>query len=793
MAQAIHLKTVRQSRAPWTVATFELVLEGFEPGSAVTVEVMEVDENNQAAVQQAERQLGTISGEVLQSSSSTQQYLVNTNATGDSHIGPSISITTDQTIASNQFFFDLPTTDADDKWTISIRLLGDPTVESNFCFVQRDRQNLPPTRATYPWHGQNLVNAFYNDGSVNSTGSAGYFHDLALAIGEARHFIFVVDWSFHPYFVFNRPSGQTIGRALIDWATRQTEGLAAIHTWDHTVGSGDGQNDSGESIFNSEMLKPGNMYWRMSSRTGENGAAGFGWSHHQKFVVMDCPCPGDSQSRRTIKAFLGGLDLTQGRFDWPEHPILPEDPAAAFFRRVTSSGRTVHDWYNAEFTSPTLSADRHSVLADNNRTTPRQPWHDIHCQVTGPVAWDLVREFVGRWSVDPVWHPNEAEGDTNAATITRVHNLFTSLFNRSRFVQQWEHHPLDGIWQGQILRSITSDHWRTATPINTPAQHPEFHWSITESRVRERSIQEMYLRMIARARNFIYIETQYFIGSGNQWPNGTRGGVANRIPKAIADKIIAKINENENFHVYLIIPYFPEGDPSSSVNQAQRDYQWNSIAVIIRAIEAVQSNSWQNYLTIGFLANWTHLPAALHNSGNRAERVCHNRRYMIYVHTKAMIVDDRYIIIGSANLNERSLAGGRDSEIGIGLWPEMTKGDQCRDMIRNLRRRLFLEHFGTLPAQWETPHLDPCRREIQTLGNNNWRLFNAGKHTSGTGAEAIAKRGHFCRWPIDGSTSGLGLRANSSFIIADGLTGAITGDDWFVWPTGYTRSGDLAE
>ena len=33
-----------------------------------------------------------------------------------------------------------------------------------------------------------------------------------------------------------------------------------------------------------------------------------------------------------------------------------------------------------------------------------------------------------------------------------------------------------------------------------------------------------------------------------------------------------------------------------------------------------------------------------------------------------MIVDDSYIIVGSANINERSMAGTRDSEIAVSSW-----------------------------------------------------------------------------------------------------------------------------
>lgn len=38
---------------------------------------------------------------------------------------------------------------------------------------------------------------------------------------------------------------------------------------------------------------------------------------------------------------------------------------------------------------------------------------------------------------------------------------------------------------------------------------------------------------------------------------------------------------------------------------------------------------------------------------------------MIYIHSKTMIVDDRAFIVGSANINDRSMLGSRDHEIAV--------------------------------------------------------------------------------------------------------------------------------
>jgi phospholipase D1/2 len=70
---------------------------------------------------------------------------------------------------------------------------------------------------------------------------------------------------------------------------------------------------------------------------------------------------------------------------------------------------------------------------------------------------------------------------------------------------------------------------------------------------------------------------------------------------------------------------------------------------------------------------------------------------IIYVHSKLMIVDDKRAIIGSANINDRSLCGNRDSELAIVIEEdngEILDGVPRRKGIFDLRARLFHEHFG---------------------------------------------------------------------------------------------------
>merc|ERR1712226_1244151 len=72
-----------------------------------------------------------------------------------------------------------------------------------------------------------------------------------------------------------------------------------------------------------------------------------------------------------------------------------------------------------------------------------------------------------------------------------------------------------------------------------------------------------------------------------------------------------------------------------------------------------------------------------------------SRRVPIYVHSKLMIIDDEYIILGSANINERSMAGNRDSEICVESWQPAYKDIlRPRGGVHKFRMSLWAEHTG---------------------------------------------------------------------------------------------------
>ena len=61
-----------------------------------------------------------------------------------------------------------------------------------------------------------------------------------------------------------------------------------------------------------------------------------------------------------------------------------------------------------------------------------------------------------------------------------------------------------------------------------------------------------------------------------------------------------------------------------------------------------------------------------------------------YIHSKLMIVDDRFLTVGSANLTNRSMAV--DTELNASF--ETAHDDKLADSIREIRAALLAEHTG---------------------------------------------------------------------------------------------------
>jgi phospholipase D1/2 len=262
-------------------------------------------------------------------------------------------------------------------------------------------------------------------------------------------------------------------------------------------------------------------------------------------------------------------------------------------------------------------------------------------------------------------------------------------------VMSEDHHD---VWTCQLFRSSDSSVTGNANQQTSMEDHIHF----------------TYCHHIRRASRFLYIENQYFIGSAQYWHNPdlkARVPARNRVPHEICTKICDKIAKRERFHAYIVIPLHPEGIPDSMPMQEMLHWQFHTVSMMYRRIGAALSAAAlpdlpTDYLSIFFLgqrecdgraqASRRDASASSDNLGDgwetvsvagaeaetapvedetadriaeaHHERVNKSRRQMIYVHSKMMIVDDEWVLVGSANINSRSLNGDRDTEIAVGAY-----------------------------------------------------------------------------------------------------------------------------
>lgn len=239
-------------------------------------------------------------------------------------------------------------------------------------------------------------------------------------------------------------------------------------------------------------------------------------------------------------------------------------------------------------------------------------------------------------------------------------------------------------------------------------------WSIgTPSKI-EHSIQTAYVKAIELSDHFVYIENQFFITSCIV--EGTV--ITNQIGDALVNRIIKAHSQRTAWKAIIIIPTMP-GYPSPLNEDAAGSVRLivecqnrsicrgeTSIFSRLRA-EGIDPN---NYITFFSLRGW----GKLKNGQLTTEGV--------YIHAKAMIVDDRLVIIGSANINERSQRGDRDSELACVIRDtDMMDGSmggkpyKVGRFAHTMRVRLMREHVGVDvdALEAEEANMDLIPRQVQ--------------------------------------------------------------------------------
>ncbi|KAF6151195.1 hypothetical protein GIB67_037403 [Kingdonia uniflora] len=545
------------------------------------------------------------------------------------------------------------------------------------------------------------------------------WEDVFDAISNARHFIYITGWSVNTEITLVRdpmrqkPGGDiTLGNLLKKKASEGVRVLMLI--WDDRTSGGPFKEDGLMATHDEEAanyFKNTDVHCVLCPRNPDSGKSFFQgfevsamFTHHQKTVVVDAEImPRGGSLKRRVVSYVGGIDLCDGRYDTPFHSLF----------------RTLDTTHHDDFHQPNFKG------ASITKGGPREPWHDIHCKLEGPIAWDVLYNFEQRW--------RKQGGKDLLIHLGELANIVVSP-SPVTFQDDPE------TWNVQLFRSI--DGGAAFGFPDTPEDAAKAGLISGKDNTIDRSIQDAYIHAIRRAKNFIYIENQYFLGSSFCWKSDNIKvedvGALHLIPKELSLKIVSKIEAGERFFVYIVVPMWPEGLPESGSVQAILDWQkrtmemmYTDIALALHA-KGLQANP-KDYLAFFCLGNrevktsGEYIPSAQPEPNTDYSRAQQARRFMVYVHAKMMIVDDEYIIIGSANINQRSMDGARDSEIAMGAYqPHHVASQQpARGQIHGFRMSLWYEHLGILGESFRQPESMECVCEVNKIAEKYWELYSS--------------------------------------------------------------------
>lgn len=185
---------------------------------------------------------------------------------------------------------------------------------------------------------------------------AAYFDALRRALDKATRSIRIVGWDFDPRIPLGPPGAPLLGEILRRRVEKEPALQVHVLIWAMAPFYAGGPL---KLFGEQEWCNHPRICFRYDSRHAWRG------SHHQKLVTIDDKL-----------AFVGGMDLTSGRWDTPDHPA--ESP---------SREKPAGDTYG--------------------------PVHDVHLMMSGPAAHSVAELCRWRWRtaigerLPEVWTPND--------------------------------------------------------------------------------------------------------------------------------------------------------------------------------------------------------------------------------------------------------------------------------------------------------------------------------------------------------------------------------------------------
>ena len=156
--------------------------------------------------------------------------------------------------------------------------------------------------------------------------------DLYAALSGAEKLIYITGWSVHAQIHLVRGLDPDTGAALTVGELLKQKAEAGVRvlvmTWNDRSNDGGlhygmmGTHDEAtEDFFAGTDVVTANVPRSKVGMAGEFVSTCY--THHQKTVIVDAaPLAGSATDQRRLVAFLGGLDITDGRYDSPEFPLF---------------------------------------------------------------------------------------------------------------------------------------------------------------------------------------------------------------------------------------------------------------------------------------------------------------------------------------------------------------------------------------------------------------------------------------------------------------------------------------
>ncbi|KAI8372984.1 uncharacterized protein BYT42DRAFT_54298 [Radiomyces spectabilis] len=486
-----------------------------------------------------------------------------------------------------------------------------------------------------------------------------HFNAVAEAILSAKSEIYIADWWLSPELYLRRPPEKNEEFRIDRLLQRKAQEGVMVYIIVYKEMSVALTINSAHTKQWLQNLHPNIIVQRHPDHRSIDNTVLF-WSHHEKMVIVD-----------NRLAFIGGLDLCWGRYDSHAHR-LADHPA---------QGHKYTVWPGQDYSNPRvkdfLNVVRHDLTLVERQITPRMPWHDMTIGVVGPIARDIARHFVQRWNF-------------LKASKGMHRSRMPFLMPKGEYVAARDETKFKGSCRVQLLRS--SAQWSSGI-------------------AREHSIYNAYMECISKAKHFVYIENQFFISTTTQDKL-----LRNRISQAMVERIKRAHEKGEKFKIFILIPLIPafEGDLASSDASAARNVMHFQYISISRGGNSIMEKLREagidptDYIGWYCLRNWDKIiprdehirtkkpshPGSKTDSGtvfpdsdqaslggNTAEQdyppdsaeekkvvesgspfetsndAEDDRRHyvseLVYIHDKLMIIDDRIVLVGSANINDR--------------------------------------------------------------------------------------------------------------------------------------------